>query len=161
MKPRRLVLGFHAFTHGFGWILLESSSAPLDWGVVEKDTDRNAQCLLALKRILARCTPDVLAIESFEGAGTARATRIVELCRNVVSLVGTQGIEVEAYTRAEIRSAFPGASGRQEIAMAVAERLPAIELRLPKKRALWESEKPNMALFNAAAVALTHYVKSG
>jgi hypothetical protein len=45
------------------------------------------------------------------------------------------------------------------VAAAVAQRITAIRPRLPKKRAVWESEKPNMALFNAAAAALTYCAK--
>ncbi len=160
MKGRLLVLGFHPFTHGFGWILLESPTMPLDWGVVEKRKDRNARCLARFERLLDRYKPAVVAMEAFRAPDAARAARICELCEAIAAQSRTRKITVRVYRRSAIALGFPGAASRHQIAVQISERLPGLNLRLPKKRAIWESERPGMALFNAAAVALTHYAKT-
>jgi hypothetical protein len=160
MKTRLLVLGFHAFTHGFGWILLESPTMPLDWGVVERRKDRNAQCMVRFARLLDRHKPAVLAMEAYRLPAGERTRRICDLCDAAAAHTKGRGISVRIYPRAAIATAFPGRITRHQIAVAIAESLPGFDLRLPKKRAIWESERPNMALFNAAAVALTHYART-
>ena len=63
-----------------------------------------------------------------------------------------------AYSRQHIRLAF-GACGKSKdtIARAIADTLPALKPWLPPKRRIWESEHHSMAIFEAAALALTHY----
>ena len=159
MKHACLVLGVHAIYRGFGWILMEGPSKPIDWGVIEKKKDKNTQCLFAFERILSRYHPDILAIETFTAPSASRATRIRRLYRAMLSTVEKRGIKVRTYARSEIRTTFSdsGARSRYEIAQVIAKRIIAISDRLPKKRPVWESERPNLALFCAAAAALTHF----
>jgi Holliday junction resolvasome RuvABC endonuclease subunit len=153
------VLGIHPFTRGFGWVLFQKPFVPLDWGVVEKKKEKHAQCVFAFERIIDRYEPTVLALEKYDSPPTQRVARIRRLSRSFVSLAEGRSIETCIYSRFDVRSVFAvaGAASRYEIAHVIAQRVDALRPRLPKKRPLWESEKPNMALFNAAAVALTHY----
>lgn len=159
MSDHPSVLGVHPFTRGFGWVLFAKPLTPADWSVVERKKDRNAQCLFALERVIERYQPDVIAFEAYDDIPVPRAERICRLYRSMTSLAQARAIEVVTYTRSDVRLAFApaGAVSRYEIACAIAQHIDALRPRLPKKRALWEGEKPNMALFSAAAVALTHY----
>lgn len=158
MKVSHRVLGIHFFPRGFGWIVLEGSSTPIDWGVVERKKDRNTQSLFAVERILERNRPQAVVLEAFEEPIARRTERVRSLCRSVVAVTQARNIKVRIYSRMEIAQAFPGHASRYAIAATIAHRIEPIRHRLPKKRALWESEKPNMALFNAAATALTYYI---
>src|ERR1051326_911917 len=97
MKHACLVLGVHAIYRGFGWILMEGPSKPIDWGVSEKKKDKNTQCLFAFERILSRYHPDILAIETFTAPSASRATRIRRLYRAMLSTVEKRGIKVRTY----------------------------------------------------------------
>ncbi len=62
------------------------------------------------------------------------------------------------YHRNAILFAFSdfGKSTKHEIAEAIAEWLPELSQRLPKKREFYMSEAPEYGIFDAAALALTH-----
>ena len=50
-----------------------------------------------------------------------------------------------------------GAKSKDDIAEMVAKRVPELEMRLPPRRRLWESEHFSMGVFEAAALALTYF----
>jgi hypothetical protein len=154
MRKSHRTLGLYLSSHGFGWIVFERRT-PIDWGVVEKKKNRNALCLFAISRIIDRYHPDLLALEAVDHPPKPRAVRIQELGKSVIRLARARHIGTASIGRTDIRAAFPeGAGSRYAVARAVARQLDALSSRLPKKRAIWESEQPNMALFNAAAVVL-------
>jgi len=88
-----------------------------------------------------------------------RSTRIVRLCRAVVALAQDRGIEVAIYSKGEMKACFAsvGAQSRQEIAEAVARSFDLLRDRLPAPRRPWQGPHRRMAIFDAAAVVLTHY----
>ena len=81
------------------------------------------------------------------------------LYKSLIRLAADTGVHVEIYGRDEVAACFAemGAVTRQEIAAAVVRRVDGFEYRLPPKRRAWMSEDPRLALFSAAALALTHY----
>ena len=154
-----LVLGLHPSARGFGWVALESPCAPHDWGLVEAPKDKNAVCLRKIETLLERLQPEAVVVEAFEKRNSARTDRIARLCRATLALANDRGIEFAVYGRARSKTCFAtiGATTRDEIAAAVARHLPALAPRLPAKRTPWKSDDRRMALFNAAALVLTHY----
>ena len=150
------VLAVHPFDRGFGWILFEEPYVPLDWGVVERRYRRNEQCLTVVRGLVLRYRPVVLALEAFDLPPRPRAARIRRLCRSIVKLAALNGVEVSVHARRDVHAVM-GQSTRYAIAATVAQRIEPIRSRLPTKRAVWESERPNMSLFSAAAVGLTYY----
>ncbi len=158
--PRKpLTFAIHPNTRGFGWVAFEGPFTPYDWGLVFSRKDRNADCLRRVEEMLARFLPDTLVVEAFEGKSSVRSERVMRLCRAVVSLAVDRGVEVAVYTRDQIRACFAhvGARTRHEIAQAVARHVEALNHRLPKPRKAWQGEDRRMALFSAAALAMTHY----
>jgi len=153
------VLGLHPSSRGFGWVLFEGRAAPFDWGTATIQGDKNPAALARFEELIAKYRPRVLALEAFDAQSARRAGRIRKLYRSVVHRAKTQGIDVRLYTRAQIGGTFAvvGAKTREAIAAAVADQVEALRPRLPKPRKIWESEHPSMALFCAAACALTHY----
>jgi len=156
---RPLTLAIHPTSRGFGWAALASPLSPYDGGLFEVRTDKNPVCLRKIEALFERLEPETVVLEAFEKRNSARADRIARLCRAVVAMANDRGVEFAIYTRRDIEAAFAevGARTRQEIAEAVARRLPALHPRLPCKRKAWDGEDRRMALFNAAALVLTHY----
>lgn len=154
-----LILSVHPTARGFGWVAFEGPFAPHDWGVVETRKDKNAMCLRKVEELIERLQPEALVLEAFERRNSARTDRIAKLGRALCALANDRGVEVAVYGRPDVEVCFSalGARTRQEIAETVARHVPALRERLPAKRVPWKAEDRRMALFNAAAVVLTHY----
>ena len=72
-----------------------------------------------------------------------------------------QGIEVCRYSRLRVRKRFSvfGVGSKDDMAAGVAAMLPALGPRLPRRRKPWESEHYGMAIFEAAALGITHFAE--
>ena len=156
---RGLVLGVFPTSRGLGWVALTSPLHCHDYGLVEAAKDKNSVCLRRVDRLLEELRPEVLVLEAFDGRTPAPADRVARLCRAMIASANLLGVEVHVYGRPDIEQCFAtaGARSRQEIAEAVARILPMLAYRLPIKRKPWKSDDRRMGLFNAAALALTHY----
>jgi Holliday junction resolvasome RuvABC endonuclease subunit len=161
VPPRQsYILGLHPTSSGMGWILFSGPFSPHDWGIrVTRGHDKNRKCLTHLRKLIARYQPEIIVLEAFERRTSARATRIERLGRAIVSLAASENIDVEIFTRGEVKAHFSrlGAITRQEVAEAIARHIPALSHRVPRPRRAWESDPPRMALFSAAALVITHY----
>lgn len=158
-KPAAIVLGFKPSSHGFGWVAFSSPLSIHDWGLSDMQKERNAGCLRKLEKLLCRLEPHTIVLEAYEPHSAKRSTRIVRLCRAVVALAQDRGIEVAVYSKGEVKACFSsvGAQSRQEIAEAVARTFDLLRDRLPAPRQPWQGPHRRMAMFDAAAVVLTHY----
>jgi len=156
---REIVLAIYPSSRGFGWIALEGPFAVVESGLHQATKDKNAGCVRALDRLIRRIKPSALVLEAFDKRSSVRSGRIRRLCLSFVTLAADRGLELAVYTRDEVRAAFASVEAytRDETAEAVAKALPAIAHRLPKKRGAGDSEDKRLSVFNAAAVALTHY----
>jgi hypothetical protein len=163
MKPpvfkRDIVLAVHPSATGMGWTAFEGPLSVHDWAVFTAKLDKNAKCLAKLDKLLRRFEPAVLVLEMFKDGPRRRTWRVRKLCRDMVKLAAERGVHVEIYGRDEVAAGFSqfGVGTREGIATAVAFMIEGFEHRLPPPRRAWMSEDPRMALFNAAALALTHY----
>jgi len=155
---RPYVLGVHPSSRGFGWALFEGPLVPFDWGTADIRSDKNARALARFEELLDRYQPSVVALEAFDSENAQRSARIRKLCRGMVICAEARGIKVRLYTRSQIRKTFAdeNVKTREEIAAAVAGRIAVLRPRLPKPRKIWVGEHPNIALFSAAACALTY-----
>jgi Holliday junction resolvasome RuvABC endonuclease subunit len=155
---RPYVLGVHPSARGFGWALFEGPLVPFDWGTVDIRSDKNTRALARFEQLLDRYQPSALAMEAFEPENAHRSARIRTLGRGMVRRAEARGVNVRLYSRSQISKTFvdDNASTREEIAAAVAGRIAVLKPRLPKPRKIWVGEHPNIALFSAAACALTY-----
>ncbi len=140
--------------------MFEDPRSLLDWGTVQIRGDRNNT--IAIDRIvliLEKHKPDVLAIERHEPTVARRSKRIRMLYLAVVKRAEERQIVVHRYCRAQISSSkfLKGARTRREVAAAVADHLDVLRPRLPKQQRIWVGERAGMALFSAAACALTYF----
>lgn len=153
------LLAVHLTSRGLAWIILEGPFSPFDWGLCHIRTRQNQTCLRRVERVLDRFSPTELVLEAFEEKRPRRSARIIALYRMIIAAAHQRGINVAIHRRDEVVDCYRtvGATTRQGIAEAVARQLGMLSHRLPKRRRLWDSEDPRLALFSAAALALTHY----
>lgn len=152
--PRLVAL--HCGAKGVGFVVFEGQ-AIYDWGTIVVHGDKNAMALRKLTRLIDRFSPEVLVLEDANTAAR-RADRLVHLYNAIASLCQSRNIGVQLYPQWAIQHHFSqvGAVTRQEIAEAIARQLSVLAPRLPYPRKPWQSEARRMAIFSAAAVALTH-----
>lgn len=158
-----LILALQPSARGLAYIIFEGPLSPAVWQI--KDI-RGAQKLRltfqAVIELITRYEPDVLVIESKIGTHTRQMGTRRRLERMLVAYARGRGLDVYAYTRANIRSCFAavGAVTRREIAEAIAGQIHAFH-RLPPKRKPWDPEHRRMSLFDAASLAMTYYARDG
>lgn len=150
---------------GFGWMIFEGPLSPVSWDVctLAKETRtaerKNARCTQRVAALLAEYRPAALVLEAFEGSGVRRHKRIRQLCRSIASLAAMSGTPLRVVTRQEITACFGTTRPKTRYAVAalIARYVKEIRHRLPPKRRAWDTEFPEMALFNATALLFVHY----
>jgi hypothetical protein len=82
------------------------------------------------------------------------------LLEELAGLATENGLTVYTYSRRQVRETFTAAGKTKDaIAAAVADSVPALLPWLPRRRRIWESEQHSMAMFEAAALVLTHHAR--
>ncbi len=153
------VLAIDPFNKGFGYAVLEGPECLIDWEVKEPKTNANELALRAIEKLIDHYQPDALVIEDYASADSRRCLRVQRLLRSIQTLGSRRKIPVRNSSRAKVKKAFSqyGASTKQQIAAAIAERFPELKPRLPPVRKAWMSEHKAMAIFDACAFALTFF----
>lgn len=153
------VLALAPVSRGLGVFVIDLNGRPIDWRVREvRGFHKNARCQQAADELLDEFQPVALAIEDHRARGSRRNRRVGELLDLIAELGAERGITTTCYGFEEVRIALdlsPRAN-KDTIAAAVAARLPVLAPRLPKPKRIWETEAHGLAIFSAAALALTH-----
>lgn len=162
MTPRPtpfLVLGVYPTSRGFGWACFDGPFTLFESGLYTVHKDKNAACLKKVEALLERLAPETLVLEAFDKGSSLRSTRIRRLSLSIVSLAADRGLDLAVFKKTDVQAAFAGvgARTRHEIALAITRHLPALAHRAPKDRKNGDSEDKRLAIFNAAALVLTHY----
>lgn len=151
------VLGLHPMAFGVGWIFFETSEMPIDWAIIR--SNRHPTCLKRTASLMHRYAPAVVVLEEFDREPTRRVARIQKLCRALIQLAESNGITHRMYSQTAVRSCFAstGAKYRHQIAQEIADRFEVLRPKLPPRRKFPMDQDARIAIFNAAACALTHY----
>jgi Holliday junction resolvasome RuvABC endonuclease subunit len=155
-------MAIYPMTRGYGFVLFESAGAGADWGarfIEGNRKTRNGRTVAHVGSLLDRYQPDVLVLEDYRTKEARRSDRLKNLHRAIVHAAQTRAIETVLIKPREVRAAFRsvGATTTYEIAQAVARQFPPLSHRIPAKRRTWDAESPTMAMFRAAALAITFY----
>ena len=161
-RKKDLIVTIAPTSRGFGYAVFAAPTAALDWGVKETRRDKNRQGKLRIEAMLQEIKPSTVVIENWFHGSCRRSERVRLLLDEIAVIAYKGGATAMAYSRRHVRQAF-GKCGKtkETIAKAIADTLPALKPWLPPKRRIWESEHYSMAIFEAAALALTHYANVG
>lgn len=158
--PDEVVLAISPTPHGIAYAAFEAPLTPIDWGFKRiKDEDKNARSFEFVNKLCTALRPETLVIEDCETAPSKRQERVRRLYALIATLAETDNRPLARYSKERVRRTFreAGAIDRYEIAQAIASYIPAFVYRMPKVRKLWQSQDDRLAIFDAAALALTHY----
>lgn len=152
------ILGVDPSTRGFGFVVLEANGRPVDWGIKElsaKGKRIDKQLLQRLDPIIDRYDPVTIALEDCrDGTRGDRALRMIDRIAGHAALLDKRR---ELLSRDEVRAVLGlhETATKHDIALKVAECLPALRGYMPAKRKLGDSESEAMNVFDAAALALS------
>jgi Holliday junction resolvasome RuvABC endonuclease subunit len=155
-----LILALTLSTRGFAYVFFETPQTPYDWAVVEtKGSGKDTQIMMRVEKLIQTYYPQTLVLEDVSAKSGQRPPHLKKLSLKLTHVAECEGVEVCRYDRKAIRAAFAsvGAKTKAEIAHAIASAIPAFAHRLPPIRKLWMSEDPRQMLFDAAALAVTHF----
>lgn len=152
------ILAIDPSTKGFGFLVLEANGRPVDWGIKElsgKGKRVDKELVRRLEPLIARYQPVLIALEDCrDGVRGDRALRMIDTIAGHVALLDRRR---ELLSRDEVRAilGLHETATKHDVAVKVAECLPALRGYLPAKRKLGDSEPEGMNIFDAAALALS------
>ncbi|PZO50461.1 MAG: hypothetical protein DCF16_12995 [Alphaproteobacteria bacterium] len=159
MSAAKYVLALAPVSRGLGVFVIDTNGRPIDWRVREVRTKhKNARCQTITDELLDEFQPIALVIEDHRALGARRSQRVGELLDLIAELGAERCLIVARYGFRDVRATLglPPRANKDAIAAAVAERLPTLFPRVPKPKRIWETEAHSMAIFSAAALALTY-----
>jgi len=157
-RKRPPILALHATSRGFGFVVMSGPFSLVDWGTRQALTDKNITSLTALTKLLDHFDPHTLVLEDSTQL-SRRSPRITRLYQAISALCHGRSIDLAVVSRNDIHRCYAtvGARNWQEIAESVARQLEPLRALVPRRRKAWQSESRRMAVFMAAAVAITHW----
>lgn len=155
-NPKR-VLSIDPTSRGFGFVVFESPTTLVDWGCKAIRQQDEAKTLAKVLELIHHYQPGIIVLEDYRGS--RRCARVQNLLGEVCRLATAEGLEIRCVPVLRVKKVFRtfGAHTKQEIAHAVAQQLPELAPELPRYRKPWMSEGSQMAIFDAAALALAYF----
>ncbi len=163
--PRR-VLAIDPTSRGFGFAVLEGPTTLIDWGVRSirsTSVEKEIETVSKIADMIQHYRPHRLILEQYDCAESRRCGRVRLLLATIHNLTMWEGIKSRRISAGNVKRVFLafGARTKQEIAEVVAQQLPELAPHLPKPRKPWMPEHYQMAIFDAAALALTYFYLLG
>ncbi len=158
------ILALHITTRGFAYCIFEGPGSLTDWGIKHVSADgKNRNCLAAIEHLVARFDPHAIVFEDTDEVGGRRSARVKHLLRSIEKLADRVSVDTYCYPWQVVFEVFRDGkpATRHDLATMIAVCLPAVRKRLPPKRKAWLPMDPRQALFDAAALGITHYAVNG
>ncbi len=156
-KPAKVVLAVAPVSRGIGYTVFEDPKTPIDWGVKSARIRKDETCQRHIESLISFYQPDMLVLEEFDE--DTNRTRVAELNDSLSILATLTGVEVSRLHRNNVQTVFSefGSKTKFGIAKTIADWLPELGVHMPRYRRPWRSEDHSMAMFEAAALALSYY----
>ena len=152
-----VVLAVAPVSRGLGYILFEDAKTPIDWGVKTARIRKDEASQRHVESLISFYQPDLLVLEKFDE--DTNRSRVAELNDSLSILATLTGVETKRLHRNEIKGIFSqfGSKTKHGIAKTISDWLPELGVQMPRYRRPWKNEDHSMAMFEAAALALSYY----
>lgn len=156
------VLAIDPTPRGFGFVVLEGPRIVVDWGVKSgraASIEREQQLLSRFGDLVNQYHPQALILEDVSAPESRRRGRVRLLVATMQNVAIWNNIVVRKISQSQVKRVFKryNAQSKYEIACTVSQFLPEIAPWLPRRRKPWTGEDYRMAVFNAAALALSFF----
>ena len=103
--------------------------------------------------------PSVLVLQDCKHKLSRCSYRVKAQTKALITAARKQSVEVRHFSRKDVQACFAafGAKNKDEIARAIAQQMPEFASKVPPMRKVWMNEDYRMTLFDALALAVTHY----
>ncbi|MEW8521630.1 MAG: hypothetical protein AB2552_01115 [Candidatus Thiodiazotropha endolucinida] len=154
---QELVLAVYSTYRGFGFAVFEEPSKPVDWGIKEATQGKRSEIFDKFETLLTFYAPATVVLE--KGEASKRGMEAKSRSNEFATVAYKHGSAVHRYSRSAVQEVFAqfNARTKYEIAKTICTWLPALAPRMPPYRRPWMSEDYRMGIFDAIALALTHY----
>jgi hypothetical protein len=160
LKGGDRVLALVPSSRGLGYAVFEGPARLVDWGVGRIALVRIPDILKRVDALAAWYVPDVIALAEIGSHEQPRRKLASELNERIGVLGKKRKIRVATHSQSMVRQCFSqvfAATFKAEIAEAIVKEFPELSPRQPPKRVPWKSQDARMCIFDAAAVAITHF----
>ncbi len=154
------VLAIDPTSRGFGYVVMEGPEYLVDWGVQEGSKASNPWVVGHAEKLIERYAPDLLIVEDVDQQGARRRDRVRRLIKDLEQASAKLEVAAVHISRHRVRQMFLGAQAKnkEQIADAIAKHFAEkLGPYRPPIRKPWMSEDSRMAIFDAAAFALTYF----
>lgn len=157
-RRKDTILAIDPTIKGFGYVVFTPEDALLDWGATDIRVHINGRALLRIKKLCRMYQPDTLIIENPVYVGSRRSERIKQFVTRVREYCEKNGITAVLYSPSQVREVFCNFSAKTkyERAEKIAQWVLELTEYLPRKRKCYETEPAQYAVFDAAALVITH-----
>ena len=157
--PQERLLALEVRPQRIGFVVLQGTTKLLDWGI--RMHDKNDVPSVACARVATLMnlySPTVMVIRRRDTSTPLRSA-ISDIVATLTAEARRRSICCRFVTVKEVRCFFSRHNGttKHAIASLLSGWYPDLAWRLPRKRRAWESEPFSMALFDAAAAAVTYF----
>jgi len=134
----------------------------LECGVTQCKSSNVVLARMRLARILRRVRPDNLILRRVSASSSRNTRGARKMYRLSLLHARRFGVRIRLIGETQIRDHFcgQGADTKYQAALLLTKRFPQLDWKLPPPRKPWQREHPNMAIFDAAALAVTYHAST-
>ena len=164
--PTGRVLAIAPKSRGFGFVVMESQTSPIDWGVRTGRGDPVEKQIITLTKVrdlLEQYEPSLLILEQVDRR-SRHGGRIRLLLESIHNVAVWEKVKVRRISISWVRKVFQAFNAwtKHDIATVIVHHLPELAPRMPPPRKPWMAENHSMAIVDAVALALAFfYVRFG
>lgn len=155
----RVILAIYPNARGFGYAFFENPAEVRDCGVVSILPICNKRCLARVQKFISHYEPTLVVLQDLNVTHSRKSLRVKKLIASITQYCQDKGLPVKAYSQEQIRFVFDQFKvyTKYEIAKRITEWLPQLQKKMPRFRKPWMCEDYHMGMFDAIALALTHF----
>jgi len=154
-EPGR-ILAIDVFGSGFAYCILDPQGFRIETGLRRPKSTHPSRIITFVRDLLGRYQPTTCVVEDLSVNKARRSSRAYQVLSNISNYVKEQGLQLVHISKTQVRETLQ-AKTKQAIATQLVESYyPEMEYKLPQKRNIWDSEHPNMNLFDALALGYTY-----
>ena len=159
-KETKQVLAFYPNALGFGFVFMENALSLKSYQTVVIRPMCNKRILKRIAEYVDYYEPDIVVLEDVSGNnGSRKSKRVKKLISQIQNYITNKNLKVHTYSREQIRFVFSQfeARSKHDIATILAEHIQELKKHLRPKRKIFQAESHTMGIFDAVALATTHY----
>jgi len=157
---QKTIIAIDVRAASFGFAVFEGHGRLLDWGVKSFRRGVNAVKIPASRKmatLLEEFSPRTLVVRNYNRRDAKKRTAMLAA---ILAVGKKHRIPAHLISKGVLTKAFAlNEQNKYAVASAVAQQLPELAPKLPRKRKIWEGEDYRISIFDAAAAGIAYLKK--